>query len=450
MHIITKPNPPLLNRRDDYNDLGSRSRGRRETGRRQEGETDSSGNYRSDNVWRSARANERSGDGNRDNRGGFNKPWERRGSSPARKYGDRRPERGDFRKSQGRREDRAGGDSDRRFERNDSFRKPWDRRDSSSRMDNDRSGGGFKKPWERRESSSRREQTGRGGRGEGFRKPWEKSRDDFRHTFSAGDVPAPAPEKPKQQIPDPPPGELLFGRQPVREILRAGRRIVNEMIFGDHIKDSEEILEIRRLCEERNIPVTLHKKSFLDSWLKSANHQGVLAVCGEYPYVEIDEMLSAIEAQEGNTLIVILDHIVDPQNLGSLLRTCEAAGTAGVVLPTDRAVGVTPAAVRASAGAAEHLPIARIPNLSSAIERFKSHNIWITGLEALPESKPYTEVDFKGRVCIVIGSEGHGLSSPVRKQCDNLVQLPMKGKVSSLNAGVAGAIALYEVLRQQN
>jgi 23S rRNA (guanosine2251-2'-O)-methyltransferase len=120
------------------------------------------------------------------------------------------------------------------------------------------------------------------------------------------------------------------------------------------------------------------------------------------------------------------------------------------VLPTDRAVGVTPAAVRASAGAAEHLPIARIPNLSSAIERFKSHNIWITGLEALPESKPYTEVDFKGRVCIVIGSEGHGLSSPVRKQCDNLVQLPMKGKVSSLNAGVAGAIALYEVLRQQN
>ncbi len=222
------------------------------------------------------------------------------------------------------------------------------------------------------------------------------------------------------------------------------------MILSDGVKDSEEVLEIKTTCEERGIKIEFHKRETLDAWLNSANHQGVLAVCEEYPYVELDEILSAIEAKEGNALVVILDHVVDPQNLGSLLRTCEAAGTLGVVIPADRAVGVTPAAVRASAGAAEHLKITCVPSLVSVIERLKELNVWSTGLEALPESKPYTAIDFKGKVCIVIGSEGQGLSSPVRGKCDNLASLPMFGKVSSLNAGVAGAIALYEVLRQQN
>ena len=382
---------------DQYNDdEGHGWAPRREFGKKPEikGETDSSGNYRNDNVWRSARANPRRDDG-------FKKPWEKREGG------------------RDRRDDRRGGGGDR-----SGFQKPWERRD-----------GGF----DREGHDERRDDRG------GFQKPWER-RDGG---FDRGDAEQPPVER-APKAPETPEGELLFGRQPVREMLRGGRRIVKLMVIGDNVKDSDEINEIKTTCEERGIKIEYHKKSTLDSWLNSANHQGVVAACEEYPYVEIDEILAAMEAKEGNALMVILDHVVDPQNLGSLMRTCEAAGVVGVVIPSDRAVGVTPAAVRASAGAAEHLLISRVPNLVSVIERLKTMNVWTTGLEAIPESKPYTEIDFKGKVCIVIGSEGHGLSTPVRKQCDNLVRLPMFGKVSSLNAGVAGAIALYEVLRQQD
>ena len=174
-------------------------------------------------------------------------------------------------------------------------------------------------------------------------------------------------------------------------------------------------------------------------------------MCDEYPYVDFDEILDAVKAAEGDAVLVLLDHVVDPQNLGSLLRTCDAAGVLGVVIPADRAVGVTPAAVRASAGAAEHLRVAMVPSLQGTLQRLKDKDlgVWITGLEAGEESKPYTEIDFKGKVALVVGSEGLGLSESVRGQCDFLAKLPMRGKVSSLNAGVAGAIALYEVLRQQ-
>ena len=432
---------------DQYNDdEGHGWAPRREFGKKPEikGETDSSGNYRNDNVWRSARANPRRDDG-------FKKPWEKREGGRDRRD-DRRGgggDRGGFQKPWERRDAGFGGDrrdsGDRGGDRG-GFQKPWERRDGGfdrGRGD-DRRGGGFQKPWERREGGFDR---GRSDdrRGGGFQKPWERREGGF----DRGDAEQPPVER-APKAPETPEGELLFGRQPVREMLRGGRRIVKLMVIGDNVKDSDEINEIKTTCEERGIKIEYHKKSTLDSWLNSANHQGVVAACEEYPYVEIDEILAAMEAKEGNALMVILDHVVDPQNLGSLMRTCEAAGVVGVVIPGDRAVGVTPAAVRASAGAAEHLLISRVPNLVSVIERLKTMNVWTTGLEAIPESKPYTEIDFKGKVCIVIGSEGHGLSTPVRKQCDNLVRLPMFGKVSSLNAGVAGAIALYEVLRQQD
>ncbi len=451
---------------DRYNDNeGHGWAPRREFGKKPEikGETDSSGNYRNDNVWRSARANPRRDDG-------FKKPWEKReGGRDRRDSGDRGGDRGGFQKpwerrdagfDRGRGDDRRGGGFQKPWERRDAgfgggrgddrrgggFQKPWERRDGGfdrGRGD-DRRGGGFQKPWERREGGFDR---GRSDdrRGGGFQKPWERREGGS----DRGDAEQPPVER-APKAPETPEGELLFGRQPVCEMLRGGRRIVKLMVIGDNVKDSDEINEIKTTCEERGIKIEYHKKSTLDSWLNSANHQGVVAACEEYPYVEIDEILAAMEAKEGNALMVILDHVVDPQNLGSLMRTCEAAGVVGVVIPSDRAVGVTPAAVRASAGAAEHLLISRVPNLVSVIERLKTMNVWTTGLEAIPESKPYTEIDFKGKVCIVIGSEGHGLSTPVRKQCDNLVRLPMFGKVSSLNAGVAGAIALYEVLRQQD
>ena len=504
------------------------------------GQTDSEGNYRNDNVWRSKNANTGFGGGESrggfggDRGGGFRKPWEKReggfgggesrgGFGGDRGGGFRKPWEkreggfgggesrggfggGGFRKPWEKREGDAvggerreggfgGGESRGGFggDRGGGFRKPWEKREggfgggerreggfgggeSRGGFGGDR-GGGFRKPWEKREGGfgggerreggfgggERREGGFGGDRGGGFRKPWEKREGGFGGGDRDGGFRKPwenkertestdkAPTTPKAApVPAVPQGELLFGRQPVRETLRANRRIVKEMILSDGVKDSEEVLEIKTTCEERGIKIEFHKRETLDAWLNSANHQGVLAVCEEYPYVELDEILSDIEAKEGNALVVILDHVVDPQNLGSLLRTCEAAGTLGVVIPADRAVGVTPAAVRASAGAAEHLKITCVPSLVSVIERLKELNVWSTGLEALPESKPYTAIDFKGKVCIVIGSEGHGLSSPVRGKCDNLASLPMFGKVSSLNAGVAGAIALYEVLRQQN
>jgi len=204
-------------------------------------------------------------------------------------------------------------------------------------------------------------------------------------------------------------------------------------------------------CLERNITMQRYSKETFDNWLKGANHQGVIAVCGEYPYVEADDILTAIETAESNGLVVLLDHVVDPQNLGSILRTCDAAGVMGVFIPADRAVAVTPAAVRASAGAAEHIKVAIVPSLANIMENLKDKDmgVWITGLEAVNDAKPYTEVDFNGKVALVIGSEGIGLSAGVREKCHFLAKLPMKGTVGSLNAGVAGALAMYEVLRQQ-
>ena len=426
---------------DQYNDdEGHGWAPRREFGKKPEikGETDSSGNYRNDNVWRSARANPRRDDG-------FKSPG--RNAKAAETGATAETEEATAADSRSPGKD-AMPDSTAAEATTDARRIPeaLERRDAGfgGGRGDDRRGGGFQKPWERREGGFDR---GRSDdrRGGGFQKPWERREGGF----DRGDAEQPPVER-APKAPETPEGELLFGRQPVREMLRGGRRIVKLMVIGDNVKDSDEINEIKTTCEERGIKIEYHKKSTLDSWLNSANHQGVVAACEEYPYVEIDEILAAMEAKEGNALMVILDHVVDPQNLGSLMRTCEAAGVVGVVIPCDRAVGVTPAAVRASAGAAEHLLISRVPNLVSVIERLKTMNVWTTGLEAIPESKPYTEIDFKGKVCIVIGSEGHGLSTPVRKQCDNLVRLPMFGKVSSLNAGVAGAIALYEVLRQQD
>ena len=504
--------PALLDRFDGDNSHGGAPRDGFKP--RPRGDYDNAGNYRADNVWRSAQANEAAHPGRRPGGfggpregGGFRKPWERRddrGPSGPREGGFAPREGGGFRKPWERRDDRGpsgpreggfapreGGGFRKPWERRDDrgpsgpreggfepregggFRKPWERRDdrgpSGPREGGfaPREGGGFRKPWERRDDGApsgpreggfepregggfRKPWENRGprfgnDRGDGFRKPWEKRPGSFNRDRPEGA--APAPKGPS--TPAAPEGELLFGRQPVREMLRANRRVVKQMMFSDGIKDSEEILEIKAACEARGIAIQNHTRETLDAWVNSANHQGVMAVCEEYPYAELEEITAAVEAATGDCLVVVLDHVVDPLNLGSLLRTCETAGVLGVVIPSDRAVGVTPAAVRASAGAAEHLKIARVPNLVSVLEKLKDLGAWSTGLEALPESKPYTEVDYKGKVCIVIGSEGHGLSSPVRGKCDNLVKLPMFGKVSSLNAGVAGALALYEAIRQQ-
>jgi 23S rRNA (guanosine2251-2'-O)-methyltransferase len=167
-----------------------------------------------------------------------------------------------------------------------------------------------------------------------------------------------------------------------------------------------------------------------------------------YPYVDFHEIVEAVEEDE-NAAVLVLDHLEDPQNVGSILRTACAAGFTGVVIPEDRGAGVTPAAVRASAGAAEHLKVAKVVNLPRAMKELQKLNMWFTGLDWGEDARCYTKIDYKGRTGLVIGAEGNGISRLVRETCDFIAELPMPGGFESLNAGVAAGIAMYEILRQR-
>lgn len=243
--------------------------------------------------------------------------------------------------------------------------------------------------------------------------------------------------------------ELLYGRQPVREMLRAGRRRVDALYMQTGIRDSAELDEITALAEKKKIRLQLMDPQRLDTIVGDVNHQGIAAEVSSFRYVSYKKMLSDAE-QDKAALFLFLDHLEDPQNLGSLLRTAEAAGVNGVVIPEYRAAGVTAAVVRASAGAAEHLAVAQVPNLVSCMKLLKDRGVWFVGLEGGGESRDINATDLTGPLGLVVGSEGRGMRRLVREHCDFLVRLPMRGKVESLNAGVAGAIALFEVLRQRD
>lgn len=243
-------------------------------------------------------------------------------------------------------------------------------------------------------------------------------------------------------------GEWLYGRNPVIEVLRAGRRTVSEMVLPPPSKDeSDEIASLRLTAQQRRIVVRTMDRDGLDRLVRGGHHQGVAIKTGGYPYVDFEDIVRDVEEDE-NAIVVALDHLEDPQNVGSILRTACAAGVTGVLIPEDRSVGVTPAAVRASAGAAEHLKVARVVNLPRAMKILKEKNLWFTGLDWGDDARKYTEVDFTGRTGLVVGAEGAGLSRLVRETCDFIAELPMPGGFESLNAGVAAGVALYEVLRQ--
>ena len=243
--------------------------------------------------------------------------------------------------------------------------------------------------------------------------------------------------------------EILYGRQPVRETLRARRRQVFKLVLAQGIKPAGIVGQILTLAEQADVPVQTVNRRELDKLGGEANHQGLAAEVSGYPYVDLAEPMEAARRSGTPPFLLLLDHIQDPQNLGSLLRTAEAAGIHGVVIPNRRAAGVTPAAVRASAGAAEQVRVAQVTNLVRAMERLKAEGVWMAGLEAAPGAQLYTEADLCGPLGLVIGSEGQGLARLVRETCDYLIRLPMLGQVESLNAAVAGAIALYEARRQR-
>ena len=244
-------------------------------------------------------------------------------------------------------------------------------------------------------------------------------------------------------------GEWIYGRNPVEEALAAGRRTCSEIVLPPAFPDEDG--QIRRIREEavsRRLAIRTMDRNQLDKLVRFGHHQGVALKTTGYPYVGFEEILAAVR-DDGNALVVVLDHLEDPQNVGSILRTACAVGAAGVVIPEDRACGITPAAVRASAGGAEYLKVAHVVNLVRAIQDLKDAGMWMTGLDWGGDAKAYTEIDFKGRCGLVVGAEGTGISRLVRQNCDFIAELPMPGGFESLNAGVAAAVAMYEILRQR-
>lgn len=234
--------------------------------------------------------------------------------------------------------------------------------------------------------------------------------------------------------------EWIGGRNPVYELLRAGRRHTFQLVLAQGVKEKGRLRDILRLCETRKIPVGYASRTHLESLV--SNHQGVVLEVNQYPYVTLPDILDYSAKKDEPALLLILDTLQDPQNLATLLRTAEVVGVHGVLLPLRRTATVTPAVVNASSGASEHLLIAQA-NLAQAIATLKEGDVWIVGLEGSRDASQPTQINLGGPLALVVGSEGQGMRPLVRSSCDMLLRLPMRGQVDSLNAAIAGSVALY-------
>ena len=234
--------------------------------------------------------------------------------------------------------------------------------------------------------------------------------------------------------------EFITGRNPVYESLRAKRRDGFRLQVAEGVQERGRLAEILELCALRKIPVERVGRARLDKL--SDSHQGVALEVSGYPYVGLDDILENASARREDLFVLMLDTLQNPQNLGTLIRTAEAVGVHGIVIPTHRAAEITPAVVSASAGATEHMLVAQA-NLAQTLLQFKQANAWVVGLDESLESKTPGEVRLDGALVVVVGSEGEGLRPLVKSACDFLLRLPMQGQVQSLNASVAGSVALY-------
>lgn len=240
--------------------------------------------------------------------------------------------------------------------------------------------------------------------------------------------------------------EWIYGRNPVLEALRAGRRQFGSLLIQERLEPTPVIHEIRERADRLRLSVTEQPRQELDRHTR--NHQGILLQVSPYPYVDLVEVLERAEERNEPPLLLILDQLQDPQNFGTLLRTAEAVGVHGVLLPIRQTVGVTAAVVSASSGASEHLAISRV-NLAQAMRSLKQQDIWLVGLELSEAAQSIEQANLGGALGLVVGSEGGGLRSLVRSSCDFLVYLPMRGRLGSLNASVAGSLALYRIWEQR-
>jgi 23S rRNA (guanosine2251-2'-O)-methyltransferase len=240
--------------------------------------------------------------------------------------------------------------------------------------------------------------------------------------------------------------DFIGGRNPVIEALKSGREINKIWIAEGSQKGS--IQQVLGLAKEAGVMVQYVPKKKIEQMV-AENHQGVVASVAAYKYAEIDDIFDKAAQKGEDPFILILDELEDPHNLGSIMRTADASGAHGIIIPKRRAVGLTSTVAKASTGAIEHIPVARVTNLSRAVDELKDRGVWVAGTDAKGR-QDYRQLDGTLPIGLIIGSEGKGMSRILRDKCDFLVQLPMSGHVTSLNASVAASILMYEVYRNRH
>jgi 23S rRNA (guanosine2251-2'-O)-methyltransferase len=241
--------------------------------------------------------------------------------------------------------------------------------------------------------------------------------------------------------------DIIEGRNPVLELLKAGRSI-NKILLSNTVQRHSVIAEILNLAKSKGTPVEFVDLEVIRRLSFTAASQGIIAYVAPKEYVSLDDLLAISKSKNEAPLYCILDGIEDPQNLGAILRTADATGFHGIIVRERRAVGLTPIVAKASAGAIEYVPVARVANVSQTIEFLKKANVWVIGID-MAGSVEYTKIDYKIPTAIVIGNEGEGISDLVRKRCDTIASIPSVGKIASLNASVAAAVVMYEAFRQR-
>ncbi|MFT4415701.1 23S rRNA (guanosine(2251)-2'-O)-methyltransferase RlmB [Fredinandcohnia humi] len=240
--------------------------------------------------------------------------------------------------------------------------------------------------------------------------------------------------------------DYIIGKNPVIEALKSEREI-NKIWIAEG-SNKGQMNQITSLARESNVLIQFVPKKKIDQMVEG-NHQGVVAQVAAYEYVEVEDILAAAKNRDENPFIIILDELEDPHNLGSILRTADAVGAHGIIIPKRRAVGLTTTVAKASTGAIEYVPVARVTNLARTIDDLKDSGVWIVGTDAKGK-EDYRHVDGNMPIALVIGSEGKGMGRLIKDKCDFLLRLPMQGKVTSLNASVAASLLMYEVYRKRN
>ena len=239
----------------------------------------------------------------------------------------------------------------------------------------------------------------------------------------------------------------IEGRNPVLEALKSGWPI-NKILLLKNIERHGIIADILHLAQQNGVLLEYVERQAIDRLGQSGANQGIIALTAAKDYVELDELLAIPAEKKQTAFFIVLDGLEDPHNLGAIIRTADAAGAHGVIIRERRAVGLTPVVEKSSAGALEYVPVARVNNISQTIETLKKNNVWVVGIDQAGQTD-YTKIDYKPATAIVIGAEGQGLSDLVRKNCDFLAAIPMRGRIASLNASVAAAVVMYEVVKQR-